>query len=286
MTGSGKPLVSVIMPAFDARTHLPEAAASLIGQSYCNWELIVVSDDGEDYSNVLPRDERIRFCESPHAASGPASARNAGLSHALGELIAHLDADDLFHPERLASLVPLAMRHGMALDNMRILDFEKGTQIALLFDPDRERLGFEDALELNHPIFPLCRKSLIGKWDEDIPFAEDVLFNLRAISKIPHVPVLNEALMDYRVRSGSVSCSEESCQQAEAAYCAILERLESSGFGFGPERVGSVRGMFERKAKLNRAFLNLKDKLDIKSFAEYASILDAPEQVQQNIACS
>lgn len=281
-----RPLVSVIMPAFDAHSHLHEAAASLVGQTYPDWELIVVSDDWEDYRHLLPRDERIRFFKSPRPASGPAAARNAGLFHAGGELVAHLDADDLFHPERLARLVPLAMHCGMALDNMRILDYEKGRQIALLFDRERARLDFEEALDLNHPVFPLCRRALIGEWDEDIPFAEDVLFNLRAISRVSHVPVLNELMMDYRVRSGSVSCSEKSGLHADAAYSAILKKLEHSDFGFCPSRVDSVKKMFERKAELNRTFLNLKGKLDIKSFAEYASILDAPGKVQQNIACS
>lgn len=280
------PLVSVIMPAFDAQNHLPDAAASLVGQSYSSWELLVVSDDWEDYRDLLPKDERIRFFRSPHPGSGPAAARNAGLSHARGDLVGHLDADDLYHPERLMRLVPLAMRCGMALDNMRILDYQNGSQIALLFDRRRKGLDFEEALDLNHPIFPLCRRSLIGQWDEDIPFAEDVLFNLRAISRISQVPVLNEPMMDYRVRSGSVSCSERSCLDADEAYSAILKRLEKSDFGFCPSKIDSLRRMFERKAELNRTFLNLKGKLGIKSFAEYASILDAPRKVQQNIACS
>jgi hypothetical protein len=186
----------------------------------------------------------------------------------------------------LARLVPLAMHCGMSLDNIRILDYEKGRQIALLFDLKRERLDFEEALDLNHPVFPLCRRSLIGEWDEDIPFAEDVLFNLRAISRISHVPVVNEPMMDYRVRPGSVSCSEKSGLHADEAYSAILQKLAHSDFGFCPSKIGLVKKMFERKAELNRAFLNLKGKLDIKSFAEYASILDAPGKVQQNIACS
>ena len=156
----------------------------------------------------------------------------------------------------------------------------------MLFERDRKRLAFEDALELNHPIFPLCRRSLIGAWDEDIPFSEDVLFNLRAISKICSVPILNEPMMEYRVRMGSVSCSDGSCLHADVAYSAILAKLAHSDFGFCPSKVDLVRRMFERKAKLNQSFLNLKGKLDIKSFAEYASILDAPEKVQQNIACS
>lgn len=264
----------------------PEAVSSLVRQTYRNWELLFVSDDGEDYSRILPKDSRIRYCRSKRHASGPGAARNVGLCLARGELVAHLDADDLFHPERLERLVPLAMTHGMALDNMRILDFEDGVLIASLFDSARKALSFDDMLDLNYPIFPLYKKALLSDWDEDIAFAEDVLFNLRAISRISNSPIENSPLMDYRVRPGSVSCSAGSCQRAEEAYCTILEKLDISDLGFCSSRKEQVRGMFERKASLNRTFLNLKGELDIKSFAEYASILDMKREVQQNIACS
>ncbi|HQT26588.1 MAG TPA: glycosyltransferase family 2 protein, partial [Burkholderiales bacterium] len=226
------PLVSIVMPAFDAKAWAIEAAASLLEQTYQNWELVVVSDDREDYGCILPCDERIRHYRGRRYASGPAAARNVGLLRARGELVAHLDADDLFHPERLERLVPLAMEHGAALDNMRIIDFEKGSLIAFLFDVSRNSLSFDDALDLNYPFFPVYRKSLISPWDEDIVFSEDVLFNLRIISKLSHVPVVNIPLMDYRVRSGSLSCSSGSCERAEEAYCAILGKLDASGMGF------------------------------------------------------
>ena len=268
------------MPAFNARALANDAVSSLIGQTYENWELIFVSDDEEDYS--LPEDPRIRRYFSHAYASGPGAARNVGLLHAKGELVTHLDADDLFHPQRLEKLAPLALSHGIALDNMRILDYERCSEIGRLFSPHRARLDFEAALDLNYPIFPIFRKELLSEWDADICFAEDVLFNLRAISKVPFVPVLNSALMDYRVRQGSISCSEESCERADSAYCMILSKLDASDFGFSPSWKGKIRKMFERKAGLNREFLNSKDELDIKSFAEYASTLAAGMEVQQN----
>ena len=281
---SREPLVSVIMPAFHAKALVPDAVSSLIDQTYTNWELLFVSDDGEDY--MLPGDSRIRQYRSPGYASGPGTARNVGLRQAKGSLIAHLDADDLFHRQRLEKLVPPALEHGIALDNMRILDFGSGAAIGRLFGPRRTGLDFDSALELNYPIFPVYRKDMLSEWDEDIFFAEDVLFNLRAISRGAIFPVLNSPLMDYRVRQGSISCSGDSCLCAEDAYSAILSKLDVSDLGFSPSRKEPVRKMFERKAGLNRAFLNLKGELDIKSFAEYASILDAGREVQQNIACS
>lgn len=262
------PLVSVVMPAFNAKALVPDAVSSLLAQTYRNWELILVCDDWDDYGAVLPSDRRIRQCASSRCASGPGAARNVGLRHARGDLVTHLDADDLFHPERLQHLVPLAIEHGIALDNMRMLDFESGTVIGTLFDAGRACLDFEKALELNFPIFPVYRKELLSEWDEDIGFAEDVLFNLRAISRVSVIPVLNRPLMDYRVRQGSISCSDESCRLAEDAYAAILNSLCASDLGFSPSKKADLIRMFERKAGLNRNFM--KQGFGIKSFAEYA----------------
>ena len=269
------------MPAFNAKAWVIDALSSLIEQTYRNWELILVSDDSEDYAEILPADRRIRPCRSGRHASGPAAARNVGLLHARGELVTHLDTDDLFHPERLERLAPLALKHGAALDNMRIIDFDDGNLIAFLFDDSRSSLSFDDALELNHPFFPVYRRTLLSRWDEEISFAEDVLFNLRAISRLNRVPVLNMPLMDYRVRPGSISCSSGSGERAEEAYCSIIGRLDAFGMGFSQGRRRALRRMFERKARLNRSFLNLKDEIDIKSFAEYASILGAGHEEEQ-----
>lgn len=103
-----KPLVSVIMPCYNAAPYVAEAVASALGQSHGNVELIVVDDGSRDGSDAI----LARLAEA-HAGrlhllftnrAGPYPARNLGLKHARGEYIAFLDADDWWQPDALEKL--------------------------------------------------------------------------------------------------------------------------------------------------------------------------------------
>ena len=96
------PLISCIMPVFNGERYLGEALDSFLGQTYRPLEVIVVDDGSTDgTAGVVARyGERIAYLFQPNA--GPAAARNLGLGAARGEFVAFLDADDLWHPEKLA----------------------------------------------------------------------------------------------------------------------------------------------------------------------------------------
>lgn len=87
------PLVSIIIPLYNAGRYLEAALESIVGQTYAYWELIVVNDGSTDQpEQVLERFPVQRYiCQPNH---GPSSARNRGLKVARGEFIAFLDADD------------------------------------------------------------------------------------------------------------------------------------------------------------------------------------------------
>jgi glycosyltransferase involved in cell wall biosynthesis len=97
------PRVSVIIPAHNAAAVLAETLESLIAQTYADWEAIVVDDASEDDTAAVAtgRDPRI-LCVRSERNLGPAGARNLALAHAQGELVALLDADDLWLPHYLA----------------------------------------------------------------------------------------------------------------------------------------------------------------------------------------
>lgn len=94
-------LISIIMPVGDEISFLKEAVESIMGQTYENWELIVVdsSQDREGVKKILPPDERIRYFHKEK--KGVANALNYGLSVSRGEMIARMDADDIAMRERL-----------------------------------------------------------------------------------------------------------------------------------------------------------------------------------------
>jgi glycosyltransferase involved in cell wall biosynthesis len=107
------PHVSVIIPVYNSAPLVGAALRSVFAQTFTDFEVIVVddgSDDREALGSVLDEwGNRVRLVRQPNG--GPASARNTGILHAAGELIAFLDADDEWMPEKLARQVQYFERH-------------------------------------------------------------------------------------------------------------------------------------------------------------------------------
>jgi glycosyltransferase involved in cell wall biosynthesis len=108
------PLVSIIIPFFDAERFLEEAIRSVVAQSYSEWELLLIDDGSSDGSTEIARrcarewPERVQVLEHDgHRNRGLAASRNLGLRHARGEYVALLDADDVWLPEKLERQVAL-----------------------------------------------------------------------------------------------------------------------------------------------------------------------------------
>jgi glycosyltransferase involved in cell wall biosynthesis len=103
-----KPLISVIMPCFNAEPYLAEAIASVMGQTWQSVELLIVDDGSSDDSVAIAEDARSRHPDRirlfRQSRQGPYPARNLGLREANGQYAAFLDADDWWTPDCLESL--------------------------------------------------------------------------------------------------------------------------------------------------------------------------------------
>lgn len=102
---SESPLVSIIVPAYNAARYLPLALRSVARQTHRNIEILVVDDGSSDRTLALARafaadDRRVRILSQ--ANSGVAAARNLAIGEARGEWIAPIDADDIWHPNKIA----------------------------------------------------------------------------------------------------------------------------------------------------------------------------------------
>lgn len=111
---ANSPLVSIMMPAYNAERYIGEAIASVREQTYANWELIIVDDGSTDHTAAIAAqaavaDPRVRLVQQPNG--GEAVARNTALAHMHGELIAFLDADDAYLPHHLAAVVAYLQAH-------------------------------------------------------------------------------------------------------------------------------------------------------------------------------
>lgn len=107
---SDAPFVTVIMPAFNSENYIAEALDSLSGQTYRNFEVIVVDDNSSDRSAEIAQSYEDKFPLTVlklDANVGQAAARNAGIELAKGEWFALLDSDDVWLPNKLEQQIGL-----------------------------------------------------------------------------------------------------------------------------------------------------------------------------------
>jgi glycosyltransferase involved in cell wall biosynthesis len=107
--------ISVVIPVYNTERFLGDAIRSVLAQDVAVSEVVVVDDGSTDASAAVAKafGGAVRVIERPH--EGPGAARNAGVEAAMGELLAFLDADDLWAPGKLAAqLAALESQPGLA----------------------------------------------------------------------------------------------------------------------------------------------------------------------------
>ena len=147
---SHPPLVSVVVPAYNQADFLAETIESVLAQSYPHFELVVVNDASPDHTDdIVGRftDPRLSYVRHDVNRGLPA-ARNSGMRASNGEIIALLDADDLFLPEKLRHHVDFFQQHpeiGVSFNNRYELDHSAET-IRSMWRPPRHA-GLKELLE-------------------------------------------------------------------------------------------------------------------------------------------
>jgi succinoglycan biosynthesis protein ExoO len=260
--GGAHPLVSIITPAFRAEATIGRAVRSVLAQQYVHWEMLIVSDDGRDYQQLLRAqglaDPRLRFFATGRVRSGPNVARNVALAEARGELVAPLDADDVYYPERLLALVPHALQYGMSGDNVVVVDEETRQQLGTLFpaSADIRWLSLEEYAYTATPMIFVFRRDAIGTpWDEDVDFGADTLFNLRGIETTELVPVMERVMHEYRILPESICHAPGAHVRAERAYAYCLTQLMRTGLGLQTSAgIEVAHGMLLHKQYVNQRY--------------------------------
>ncbi len=106
------PLVSVIVPAYNAEAFIAQTLKSVLSQTYNNIEVLVVDDGSQDRTPeivelIAQKDRRVILLRQPNA--GVAAARNLAIQKSSGEYIAPIDADDIWYPQKLEKQVQLML---------------------------------------------------------------------------------------------------------------------------------------------------------------------------------
>lgn len=234
------PRVSVVMPVRNGGCFLSEAIQSILGQTFRDFEFIIVDDGSVDNTREIlaqaaARDPRVRILSQP--PSGIVAALEAARACARGTYLARMDADDVSSPDRLARQVEFLDRNPLIIalgGQVRIID-ATGRALKLGRWPVSEK-ACKTHLEIGSP---LCHPAVMmrataveacGGYKGVSEPAEDYDLWLR-LSKIGEFANLNEIVLDYRVHSNSVTFTRAKAN-ARAAALALLSFKFGEQFPF------------------------------------------------------
>jgi glycosyltransferase involved in cell wall biosynthesis len=240
------PLVSVIIPVYNASAFLVEAVESVLVQTFQNWELVAVDDGSTDNSleilnEFAKRDHRIRVLPMPHA--GICSTRNTGINAARGRYFAALDNDDAMLPERLQKQFDFLESHPdyCAVGTAGLLIDVDGDPIQNRFFPttgeevEAELLAGRNPLMQSSMMF--CRDKVIqaGCYQEGRNFAEDFDLFLR-LTESGKIGNLNAVLMRQRQHISRASARHYE-DQNRVVRMALRDAYERRGLKQEPPAI-------------------------------------------------
>lgn len=220
------PLVSVLMPVYNAQRYVAQAIESILQQTFTEFELIILDDGSTDRSlqilqRYAARDPRIRLISRENC--GIAATRNQLIAEASAELIAVMDADDVALPQRLARQVNFLQQHPQIIclgSSYELID-ARGRQITTLAVPLQHAEIERQALAGHASVFQPCammRRTAvmqIGGYDTSLKLASDLDLWLR-LSEIGELANLAESLVQYRLHAESVSETDCMFQRQQA----------------------------------------------------------------------
>jgi glycosyltransferase involved in cell wall biosynthesis len=199
---SDRPYISVIVPAYNAAAFLGEAIQSIQQQGYEFLEIIVIDDGSTDDTAAIARSfgDRIRYLYQEN--SGPACARNTGLKMAKGEIIAFLDADDLWPENKLEIQLDYFLKNPA-------LEVVVGRVQYLLIEEDRRVFQefSQPALGVNLGA-GLYQKSLfdkLGYFDSSMQQSEDVDWLMRIRENRVPMAAIDAVTLYYRIHGNNMT---------------------------------------------------------------------------------
>lgn len=239
------PLVSIIVPVYNAKKYLSRCIDSILGQSFTNFELLLINDGSQDNSGKIcdgyaANDNRVRVFHKENG--GVSAARNYGLDNATGKYVCFVDADDWVDKDYLKQLLPNAEEEMVVCS----IGYEGNTNKNLcISNKKRNKECIESTLHqmIDHmaicsPCCKIMRRDIIERdqirFDTDVSAGEDMLFicdyfsagieNIRTISlPLYHYYVVdNESLshriVDFETTEYILDCIKERIDKLSGVY--------------------------------------------------------------------
>lgn len=243
------PLVSIIMPAFNAEKTISESINSVLAQSYKNWELIIIDDGSSDATTAISKrfqqkDKRL-ILRKLEPNRGLSSARNEGCKAAKGAFITFLDSDDLWEKEKLQIQVNYHMKNlEIEISHTDFDFFDSKGRHKRWFKPLMERKKDKQGL-----IYPnICYRNSIGiltvmvkrelimkvnYFDPSLWTLEDQDLWIRIAKTGKLFGYIPNVLAYYRVSPGGIT---KKTSKYKKAYKTFLKKISKSE-GLKPDRL-------------------------------------------------
>ena len=213
-----EPLVSVVIPNYNYGRYLTQALDSVLAQSYAHKEVIVVDDGSTDNSEIVVRGygERVKWCQQQR--QGVSLARNRGVQETSGELVAFLDADDVwFHTKLEKQVRKFLSDRELGLVHCGVEEIDSSGK-SLRFSLDgmsgwvaKEMLLFKESVIVGSgstALVPRATFEAIGGFDTRLSTSADWDFGYR-IANRQRIGFVAEALVQYRVHNGNMHANVE-----------------------------------------------------------------------------
>jgi glycosyltransferase involved in cell wall biosynthesis len=221
-----RPLVSVIMAAFQAEEFLEDAISSVLAQDYAPFEVVVCDDGSTDRTpEILAAHSELRTVRQPN--SGAAAARNAAVAASSGELLAIFDADDLWPPTRLTVQADYLVQHpevGCVLGRQEWIDPPPWLTRDAVY-------GELDGIPLLSAMLRRSAFDAIGGFDESFTHSEDMDLLFRLRERGISIEVLPDVVMFRRFHGANLTGSAPPTSPLLRSLRQKLERERAASEG-------------------------------------------------------
>lgn len=208
-----KGLVSIIMPTYNCGKFIAETIKTVLEQTYTNWELVIVDDCSKDDTEQVVKsfnDSRIRYYKLEQN-SGAAVARTTAMQKAEGEYMAFLDSDDLWKKDKLEKQLKFMKdnKYNFTCTAYEQVD-EQGNKLGKTIKT-KKKADYNRIL-LDCPVgnsTVMYNVSALGKFEvPNIRKRNDDALWLQMLKKEKYIYGMDEVLMEYRIRTNSISSNK------------------------------------------------------------------------------
>lgn len=241
-------MISVIVAVYNVEKYLRQCLDSIICQTYRDLEIICVNDGSTDASleileEYAARDDRIQIFTKENEGLGGASARNFGLDKAMGEYVSILDSDDFFEPDMLDKAFHKAQETnadivvfgGYEYDDKSRTDRRVESILKDSVIPKKDFFSYRDCLghifQLSQGMAwnKLYKRSFLNAFGlkfQKIKYTDDAYFTFSHMVLAERIAIVRDALVHYRVNSGTNQTSGIS-SYPDSSYLPYIKLKES-----------------------------------------------------------